>query len=114
MPVYLPVSAQLHLEAVCRFLFTKLQNFIFTFSALPNVYTLSAAFRAEKSLSRHHMAEFRMLEAECAFIDSLDEICTFVENYVKFIVTTARNECMEDILQLKRLLPTADDYLNVN
>ena len=32
------------------------------------------------------MAEFRMLEAECAFMDSLDELCSLIEKYIKFIV----------------------------
>ncbi|KAI6182307.1 putative asparagine--tRNA ligase, mitochondrial [Aphelenchoides bicaudatus] len=96
--VYLPVSGQLHLEAVC--------------GAIPNVYTLNAAFRAEKSLSRQHIAEFRMLEVECAFMDSLDDLCNMVEDYLKFIVSVAKNECAEDLQILKRVLPHKREYLN--
>jgi asparaginyl-tRNA synthetase len=75
---------------------------------------MNAAFRAEKSLTRHHMAEFRMLEVECAFMDSVEELCNFVEDYVKFIISVAKNECSDDLQKLKRVLPQADDYLNVS
>ncbi|EIW84091.1 asparaginyl-tRNA synthetase [Coniophora puteana RWD-64-598 SS2] len=68
-PTYLTVSSQLYLEAIA--------------SSLSRVYTLSPAFRAERSQTSRHLAEFWMLEAEWAFIHSVDDLCSLVENSVK-------------------------------
>jgi asparaginyl-tRNA synthetase len=68
-PAYLTASAQLHLEAMT--------------TTLGNVYTLSPTFRAEKSLTRHHLAEFYMLEAELVDMNNLEQLLTFVERLVR-------------------------------
>lgn len=68
-PVYLTASAQLHLEAMT--------------TTLGNVYTLSPTFRAEKSLTRHHLAEFYMLEAELVDMNGLNQILDHVERFLK-------------------------------
>ncbi|EJF65820.1 asparaginyl-tRNA synthetase [Dichomitus squalens LYAD-421 SS1] len=73
-PAYLTVSSQLHLEAVA--------------TALSRVYTLSPCFRAERSQTSRHLAEFWMLEAEWAFTSSLDELCTVVENAIRHVLRT--------------------------
>ncbi|KAI0647011.1 asparaginyl-tRNA synthetase [Trametes meyenii] len=71
-PAYLTVSSQLHLEAVA--------------AALSRVYTLSPCFRAERSQTSRHLAEFWMLEAEWAFTSSLTELCNVVEGVLRHIL----------------------------
>lgn len=72
-PAYLTASAQLHLEAMT--------------TTLGNVYTISPTFRAEKSLTRHHLAEFYMLEAELVDMNNLDQLLDFAEIFIKQTAT---------------------------
>lgn len=85
-PVYLTASAQLHLEAMT--------------TNLGNVYTLSPTFRAEKSMTRHHLAEFYMLEVEMIDMDSLDKILDFTENFLKTISTQTYKSLNESELNI--------------
>ena len=50
------------------------------------MYTLSPAFRAETGISRRHLAEFWMLEAEIAFVTSVDEVMDLCEEGVKSVL----------------------------
>ncbi|KAJ1920055.1 asparaginyl-tRNA synthetase [Mycoemilia scoparia] len=67
--VNLTVSGQLHAEVAA--------------SAFPRVYTFGPVFRAEPSLTGRHLAEFWMLEAECAFITSLSQLMDVIEESIK-------------------------------
>lgn len=71
-PAYLTVSSQLHLEAMA--------------AALPRVYTLAPAFRAESSATSRHLSEFWMLEAELAFASTLQEVMDVVEASVRSVL----------------------------
>ena len=71
-PKYLTVSSQLYLEALT--------------AAVPKVWTLSPAFRADKSDTARHLSEFYMLEVEIAFIDTLDPLIALIEDMVKTLV----------------------------
>ncbi|KAI8903279.1 asparaginyl-tRNA synthetase [Gorgonomyces haynaldii] len=72
-PVYLSVSGQLHLEALS--------------AGLSRVYTLGPCFRAERSDSTRHLAEFWMLEAEMSFIEDLSELLDFTEHMIQHVST---------------------------
>lgn len=68
--VFMITSAQLHLESLA--------------ASLSRVYCLAPAFRAESSLSRRHLCEFLMLEAEEANVTTLEPLMDRVESIIKF------------------------------
>ena len=86
-PTFLTVSGQLHLEAMA--------------SALSRVYTVGPIFRAEKSMSPKHLSEFLMLEAEEAFIFSLDHLLDRVESMCKFFAFYLERNCHEEVQYLR-------------
>ncbi|KAL6726594.1 hypothetical protein Aduo_008553 [Ancylostoma duodenale] len=69
---FLSVSGQLHLEAMV--------------SGISRVYTLSSGCRADKQQSRNHLTEFRMLEAEIAFCENLDDLMAVPEDFLRFCI----------------------------
>jgi asparaginyl-tRNA synthetase len=93
-PVYLTASAQLHLETMT--------------STLAKVYTLSPTFRAEKSLTRHHLAEFYMLEAEMIDMNNLDQLLDFVEVMVRELTLNVYNKFSKYDLELIMASTTTD------
>ncbi|KNE69480.1 asparagine-tRNA ligase [Allomyces macrogynus ATCC 38327] len=84
--VNLTVSGQLHLEMFAH--------------AHPRVYTFSPSFRAEKTLSTRHLAEFAMLEAEMTFIDDLDTLLDVTTAMVRDAVTKVNPADLELLAQL--------------
>lgn len=71
------------------------------FRGLSKVYTFGPTFRAENSRSRLHLAEFYMIEAEAAFIDSLDELMNVMENLIKHVTSQVMEKCADDIEMLR-------------
>eukprot|EP00118_Oscarella_pearsei_P011653 m.79816 g.79816 ORF g.79816 m.79816 type:complete len:134 (+) comp36153_c0_seq7:550-951(+) len=59
-PAYLTVSGQLHAELLA--------------CGLGSVYTFGPTFRAEKSHTRRHLAEFWMLEPESCFLSNMEKL----------------------------------------
>jgi len=51
--------------------------------SLSNVYTFGPTFRAERSNTSRHLAEFWMIEPEMAFADIFDDM-EVAEGYLKF------------------------------
>lgn len=81
-PVSLTVSGQLHAEPLAL-----------TFR---DVYTFGPAFRAEKSSTSRHAAEFWMVEPEIAFADMYDDI-DLIEDFMKFIVRSVLVNCPDEL-----------------
>lgn len=84
---YLSQSAQLYLEAMI-------------FSLGP-VWSLTPSFRAEKSRTVRHLAEFSHLEAEAPWV-ALEDILKAEEDLVSYIVQNTIEERKEELAFLKR------------
>jgi asparaginyl-tRNA synthetase len=70
-PAYLTQSGQLYMEAAA--------------AAFGKVYCFGPTFRAEKSKTRRHLAEFWMVEPEVAFMD-LEGDMVLAEQFLSFVV----------------------------
>jgi len=96
-PLHLTQTGQLYLESAAM--------------SLGRVYCFGPTFRAEKSKTRRHLAEFWMVEPEVAFID-LDGLLELAENFVSFIIKQVlRQNSHElatlgaDIAELEKIRP---------
>jgi len=81
-PANLTVSGQLNAECFAM--------------AFANVYTFGPTFRAEKSFTGRHAAEFWMMEPEIAFADINDDM-DLAEDMLKFVIKYVMDECPEEI-----------------
>lgn len=81
-PTSLTVSGQL--EAECMAL------------AFGKVYTFGPTFRAERSYTQRHAAEFWMIEPEIAFADLHDDM-DIIEAVVKYVINYVLETCPQDI-----------------
>lgn len=88
-PKFLTVSSQLHLEAFVH--------------EHQKVWSLSPTFRAEKSDTPRHLAEFWMLEAEMQ-TGNLADVMDVVERMIRFlIVQLQKSKIMDEIISSRRL-----------
>ena len=85
----LTVSGQLDVE-----------NFAMAYS---NVYTFGPTFRAERSNTVRHAAEFWMIEPELAFADLSDDM-DCAEDMVKFIITKVMKTCRDELEFLNKFV----------
>jgi len=84
---YLTQSGQLYMEAAA--------------AAFGSVYCFGPTFRAEKSKTRRHLAEFWMVEPEVAFLD-LDGDMRLAEDFISFVVGRALETRREELKVLER------------
>ncbi|HEX9690812.1 MAG TPA: asparagine--tRNA ligase [Gemmatimonadales bacterium] len=84
---YLAQTGQLYLEAAA--------------AALGRVYCFGPTFRAEKSKTRRHLAEFWMIEPEMAWFDS-DDNMRLQETLIAYVVERCLDRRAEDLKELER------------
>jgi asparaginyl-tRNA synthetase len=84
---YLTQSGQLYMEAAA--------------AAFGSVYCFGPTFRAEKSKTRRHLAEFWMVEPEVAFLD-LEGDMRLAEDFIAFVVGRALETRREELKVLER------------
>lgn len=80
--VHLTVSGQLHVEPFAL--------------AYGKCYTFGPTFRAEKSNTVRHAAEFWMIEPEVSFAH-LNDIMDIEEDFLKYVVSNTIKECKHDM-----------------
>jgi asparaginyl-tRNA synthetase len=84
---FLTVSGQLDLES-------------YACGGIGNSYTFGPCFRAEKSSTSRHLAEFSMVEAELIKID-MAQLLHFIEAYVMYGIQTVLEECQDELKVLE-------------
>ena len=96
--VYLSQSWQLYAEAG-----------IFS---LGKIYNMGPTFRAEKSKTSRHLAEFWMAEMEAAWM-KLDELTEVAKDEIRFIVLEVLKENRKELEILKRDIALLENYAKV-
>ncbi len=81
-PASLTVSGQLEGECMAM--------------AFGKIYTFGPTFRAEKSYTARHAAEFWMIEPEIAFADLEDDM-ELAENMLKYVLRAIMEECHDEL-----------------
>ena len=76
------------------------EPFIFAFK---DTYTFGPSFRADKSHTKIHMAEFWHVEPEMAFCD-LDRLIEVEEEFLKYIIKTVLKKCPDELEFLDRFI----------
>jgi asparaginyl-tRNA synthetase len=90
---YLTQSGQLYMEAAA--------------AAFGSAYCFGPTFRAEKSKTRRHLAEFWMVEPEVAFLD-LEGDMRLAEDFLSFVVARALADRAEELKVLERETSTLE------
>ncbi len=81
-PTSLTVSGQLSAECMAM--------------GFGKTYTFGPTFRAEKSYTQRHAAEFWMIEPEIAFADLADDM-ELIEDMIKYVISYVIEHCPQDI-----------------
>ena len=95
--VSLQVSSQLPLEAMAK--------------GFHGVWTDNASFRADPSMTRRHLCEFKHIEAESRYFDTLEQLMNFEEDLVKFVIVEVLSQCIDEYELLERSQTGLSDRL---
>ena len=88
-PAFLTVSGQLQAETMAL--------------AFGKVYTFGPTFRAEKSYTQRHAAEFWMIEPEMAFAELSDNM-DVAEDMIKYVIRYVLDNCTQEIEFLNKFI----------
>ncbi len=88
-PAYLTVSGQLQGETMAL--------------AFGKIYTFGPTFRAEKSYTQRHAAEFWMIEPEMAFAELCDNM-DVAEAMIKFVINYVLENCSQELEFLNKFI----------
>ena len=88
-PAYLTVSGQLQAETMAL--------------AFGKVYTFGPTFRAEKSYTQRHAAEFWMIEPEMAFAELSDDM-DVAEAMIKYVIKYVLDNCPQELEFLNKFV----------
>ncbi|MBQ2847151.1 MAG: asparagine--tRNA ligase [Clostridia bacterium] len=88
-PAYLTVSGQLQAETMAL--------------AFGKVYTFGPTFRAEKSYTQRHAAEFWMIEPEMAFAE-LNDNMDVAEATIKYVISYVLENCPQELEFLNKFM----------
>lgn len=118
------VSGQLHAEALARQALkpTRLPLAVPLpplrwppSSGMSRVYNFSPTFRAEKSLTRKHLSEFWMVEAEMVTLDrGLPLILDTVEGVYKHALEAVLTQCSDDVKFIHETLALPETKVGTN
>lgn len=86
-PAYLSQSGQLYGEAMAM--------------AMGKIYTFGPTFRAERSKTPRHLAEFWMIEPEMAYYTN-EMNMDLIERFVRHVVTSVLDNCKQELETLGR------------
>ena len=71
--------------------------------AFGKIYTFGPTFRAEKSYTQRHAAEFWMIEPEIAFADLNDDMA-LAESMIKYVIRYVLDTCPQDMAFLNQFV----------
>ncbi|NLA76525.1 MAG: asparagine--tRNA ligase [Clostridiales bacterium] len=90
-PAYLTVSGQLQGEIMAQ--------------SFGKIYTFGPTFRAERSYTQRHAAEYWMIEPEIAFADLADDM-KLAEDMIKFVINYVLEHCPSELEFLNKFVDT--------
>jgi len=78
---------------------------MFVAAGFEKVYEIAPVFRAEKSHTTRHLAEFTGIDFEQGFIESEEDVMTTVEGLMQHIIKRLKEECARELEMFNRELP---------